>query len=32
MRRGLPMSTVFLQISLALGGAYFALGGDFFLQ
>jgi hypothetical protein len=32
MRRDLPMSTVFLQISFALGGTYFALGGVFFLQ
>jgi hypothetical protein len=27
-----PMSKVFLQISFALDGAYFALGGVFFLQ
>jgi hypothetical protein len=27
LRRDLPMSKVFLRISFALGGAYFALGG-----
>jgi uncharacterized membrane-anchored protein YitT (DUF2179 family) len=32
MRRDLPMSKVFLRISFALGGAYFALGGVCFLQ
>jgi hypothetical protein len=30
MRRDLPMSTVFFQISFALGGTYFALGGTYF--
>jgi hypothetical protein len=32
LRRDLPMSKVFLQISFALGGACFALGGVYFLQ
>jgi hypothetical protein len=32
LRRDLPMSKVFLRISFALGGAYFALGGVCFLQ
>jgi hypothetical protein len=31
LRRDLPMSKVFLRISFALGGAYFALGGVCFL-
>jgi hypothetical protein len=30
--RDLPMSKVFLRIYFALGGAYFPLGGVFFLQ
>jgi hypothetical protein len=32
LSRDLPMSKVFLRISFALGGAYFALGGILFLQ
>jgi hypothetical protein len=31
LRRDLPMSKVFLQISFAPGSAYFALGGVFFV-
>jgi hypothetical protein len=31
LRRDLAMSKVFLRVSFALGGAYFALGGVFFL-
>jgi hypothetical protein len=32
LKRDLPMSKVFLWIYFALSGAYFALGGVFFLQ
>jgi hypothetical protein len=32
MRRDLPRSKIFLRISSALGGAYFALGVVFILQ